>query len=104
MLILAGAAILPLPALAADYDPPVIVDQPVEAVAGLPRLVLDPGQVAAITAGRRLPAGPTALPGHSPGPMALIAGDGQLVALAEADPADGWIQPRKVFINQGLPE
>src|SRR4051812_40720386 len=31
-LILAVAAALPLPALAADYDPPIVVDQPVEEV------------------------------------------------------------------------
>ena len=31
-LILATAAALPLPALAADYDPPIVIDQPVEEV------------------------------------------------------------------------
>ena len=31
-LILAAAAALPLPAFAADYDPPIVVDQPVEEV------------------------------------------------------------------------
>ena len=31
-LILAAAAMLPLPVLAADYDPPIVVDQPVEEV------------------------------------------------------------------------
>jgi tRNA pseudouridine55 synthase len=72
----------------------------VEAVAGRPRVTLDPGQVAAIAAGRRIAVGTQTLPEISSGPIALVATDGQLVALAEVDPADGRIQPRKVFISQ----
>jgi tRNA pseudouridine55 synthase len=72
----------------------------IEAVAGWPRLVVDPGQVAAIAAGRRLPVGPQTLLETSPGSIALVDTDGRLVALADVDPADGRIQPRKVFIRQ----
>lgn len=72
----------------------------IEAVAGLPRLVLDAAQTAAIAAGRRLSAGPEALPGAAPDPIALVDGDGRLVALAEHDPGTGQIHPRKVLISQ----
>jgi tRNA pseudouridine55 synthase len=72
----------------------------VEVVAGWPRMTLDPGQVAAIAAGRRLPIGPQTLPEISPGPIALVDTDGRLVALAEVAPPDRGIQPRKVFISQ----
>jgi tRNA pseudouridine55 synthase len=72
----------------------------VEAVAGLPRLVLGPDQVAAVAAGRRLPAVEPAPSDIPPGPIALVDADGRLVALAEADPVGGWLQPRKVFVHQ----
>jgi tRNA pseudouridine55 synthase len=72
----------------------------VEAVAGLPRLVLDPNQVAAIAAGRRLPAGLEIAAGLAPGPIALLDPDGRLAALGELDQAGEWIQPRKVFPDQ----
>lgn len=72
----------------------------IEAVAGLPRVVLDPGQMAAIAAGRRVAIGPEILAGTAPGPIALIDGDGQLVALAEFNAEAGWVQPRKVLIKQ----
>lgn len=79
---------------------PGLIRPPVEAAAGLPRLALDPGQVAAIAAGRRLAAGPEVLAGLPPGSIALIDGDGRLVGLAEADTATGWVQPRKVLVSQ----
>lgn len=72
-----------------------------EAVAGMPRLVLDPGQVAAVAAGRRLPAGPLVPSWFPPGPIALVDPGGRLVALAEYDPVHGWVQPRKVFTGCG---
>jgi hypothetical protein len=62
-------------------------------------MVLDPGQVADVVAGRRLSVGPDVLSGASPGPIALIDGDGDLVAIAESDPAAGRIQPRKVLVS-----
>jgi tRNA pseudouridine55 synthase len=71
-----------------------------EAVADHPRLTLDPAQVAAIAAGRRLSAEADVLGRIAAGPIALVDADGRLVALAETDPAGGWIQPRKVFISQ----
>jgi tRNA pseudouridine55 synthase len=76
----------------------------VEAVAGWPRLVLEPGQVSAIAAGRQLPFGPAILPGISAGPIALVDAGGRLVALADVDATGGRIQPRKVLIGQQLAE
>ena len=72
----------------------------VEAVAGLPRRVLDPDQLAAVAAGRRIAADETAPSDIQPGPIALVDPDGRLIALAEADPVGGWVQPRKVFVHQ----
>src|SRR5262249_19248402 len=72
----------------------------VEAVAGLPRMVLDRNQVMGIMAGRRLPAGPDVLRSHSQGSIALIDSDGDLVALAEPDLVGGWLHPRKVLMTQ----
>jgi tRNA pseudouridine55 synthase len=72
----------------------------VEAVADLPRLILDPGQVAAVAAGRRLSAAELGSPGIPSGSIALLAPGGRLVALAEFDPAGRWVQPRKVFVDQ----
>lgn len=71
-----------------------------EAVAGLPRMVLAPAQVAAVAAGRRIPIEPTMDLGAAPGPIALLDGDGRLVALGESDPDGGRIQPRKVLVAQ----
>jgi tRNA pseudouridine55 synthase len=79
---------------------PGLLRPALEAVAGRPRLVLDSAQLTAIAAGRRLAATSEVLTGIAPGPIALVDTDGRLVALAEADPAGGWIQPRKVFISQ----
>jgi tRNA pseudouridine55 synthase len=73
------------------------VRSPLEVLADWPRLVLDRGQVAAITAGQRLPArdfGPAGIPA---GRVALVGPDGRLVALGESDPSRRWIQPRKVL-------
>ncbi len=70
-----------------------------DALDGLPRQVLGPQQVAAVTAGQRLATrdfGDAVIP---PGEVALINADGQLVALAESNPSEGWIQPRKVFVQ-----
>jgi tRNA pseudouridine55 synthase len=79
---------------------PGLLRPAIEAVAERPRLVLDPGQLTAVAAGRRLPADTAVLAGIPPGSIALVDADGRLVALAEADPAGGWIQPRKVFVSQ----
>lgn len=79
---------------------PGLLRPAVEAVAGLPRLVLDAGQVADIAAGRRLSAGREDLAGIAPGSIALVDAEGRLVAVAEVDPAGGGVQPRKVFVSQ----
>jgi tRNA pseudouridine55 synthase len=73
------------------------VRSPLEALADWPRLVLDRAQVAAITAGQRLPArefGPAGIPA---GRVALVGPHGRVVALGESDPSQRWIQPRKVL-------
>ncbi len=70
-----------------------------EAVAGLPRRILDADERADVAAGRGLPAGPEG-PAAAGGPIALIDADGRLVALAEVDAAGGRIQPRKVLVSQ----
>jgi tRNA pseudouridine55 synthase len=69
-----------------------------DAVAGLPRLTLDGGQVEAVAQGRRLSTRDVwAVPG-SGGSVAIVDAAGTLVALGEIDPEHGWLQPRKVLI------
>jgi hypothetical protein len=51
-----------------------------------------------VALGRRLD---TPGPGHPPVPAGLVAlvdSLGQLIALAESNPSEGWVQPRKVFV------
>jgi tRNA pseudouridine55 synthase len=72
---------------------------PLEALAGLPRRTLDPQQVAAVTQGRRLATRDLGDPAMPLGDVALIDPDGHLVALAESNPLQGWVQPRKVFVG-----
>ncbi len=69
----------------------------IEAVPDLPRVVLSPSQVEAVAFGRRLSATDLAGPPETAGDVALVSEDGELVALAESNPHEGWIQPRKVF-------
>jgi tRNA pseudouridine55 synthase len=69
-----------------------------DALADLPRRALDPEQVAAVTAGKRLATRDFGDPVIPPGEVALIDPDGRLIALAESNPSEGWIQPRKVLI------
>ena len=77
-----------------------LLRSPVEAVAELPRLVLEPSQVAAAAAGRCIPIGPNEVEAQGPSPIALVDVDGGLIALAEIQPEAGRIQPRKVFVGQ----
>ena len=63
-----------------------------------PRLTLNPSQVKGVAQGRRLAArdlGELPVPG---GLVALIDSEGTLIALAELDPKQGRLQPRKVLI------
>ena len=65
----------------------------------LPRLALDAGQVEAIAQGKRLST--RDLRGElnsSAGQVALLDSEGTLIALAEIDLAQGWLQPRKVLV------
>jgi tRNA pseudouridine55 synthase len=68
-----------------------------DALAGLPRRVLNPDQIAAVATGRRLSCQEFPDPGIPPGEVALLGPDDRLIALAESNPAEGWLQPRKVF-------
>jgi tRNA pseudouridine55 synthase len=70
----------------------------IDAVADLTRIVLNQTQVDAVTRGGRLSEcdGTHGLKEFTR--VALVTRDGRLVALAEFDPALGWIQPRKVFL------
>ncbi len=70
---------------------------PLDALTDLPRVVLDSAQVAAVTSGRRLSAADFPDIGIPTGEVVLVDSDGRLVALAESNPAEGWLQPRKVF-------
>ncbi len=74
---------------------PGLLRPPIEAVAGLPRRVLDAGEMAAVASGRRLPVCGAAEAG---GPVALIDPRGRLAALGEVEGSGGWIQPRKVLL------
>jgi tRNA pseudouridine55 synthase len=78
---------------------PHLLRRPLEAVADLPRRVLDPDQAAAVAAGRKLlaPDLDRGDAGLATGPLALIDPQGRLIALAEFHPSEGSIQPRKVL-------
>ena len=76
----------------------MLLDQSL-AVRHLPRIVIDPTETAAIALGKRIASR------HAPSSddpsaksIALVDQAGALVALAELDPAGGWLQPRKVLI------
>jgi hypothetical protein len=66
----------------------------------MPRLVLDPGQVTAVVAGRRLSTVDLEIPDIPTGAVALLDPEGRLVALGDVDPVGGWVQPRKVLGGQ----
>jgi tRNA pseudouridine55 synthase len=70
----------------------------IDAVAGVPRLMLDAGQVEAVTQGRRLCTQDLGVVPSAAGQVALLDCEGILIALGEFDPAQGWIQPRKVLL------
>jgi tRNA pseudouridine55 synthase len=70
-----------------------------DAVPALPRLGLDVGQVEAIAQGKRLST--RDLRGElssSAGQVALLDSEGTLIALAEIELEQGWLQPRKVLL------
>jgi tRNA pseudouridine55 synthase len=70
-----------------------------DALPHLPRLSLQPEQLADVAHGRRLLLPQPAGASLSTGPIALLAPDGQLVALAELNAQEGWAQPRKVLVG-----
>ncbi len=69
-----------------------------DALTGLPRQILDAEQVLAVAAGRRLAIRDFCVTVIPPGELVLIDPEGRLVALAESNPSEGWIHPRKVLI------
>ncbi len=69
-----------------------------DAVPDLPRLVLDSRQLESVIHGRRLATAELGGPSVPAGPVALLDSAGNLVALGQLDPQDGWLQPRKVLI------
>ena len=69
---------------------PRYVHPSLDALAALPRRVLDLEQVAAVIAGRKLATRDFADPPIPPGELALIDPDGRLAALAESNPSEGW--------------
>jgi tRNA pseudouridine55 synthase len=69
-----------------------------DAVPDLPRVVLDDRQLESVVHGRRLPAAELGGPPVPAGRVALVDHAGNLVALGDLDPEDGWLQPRKVLI------
>jgi Pseudouridine synthase II TruB, C-terminal len=60
--------------------------------------VLESPQLESVVHGQRLPAAELGSPPIPAGPVALLDSAGNLVALGELDPRDGWLQPRKVLI------
>jgi tRNA pseudouridine55 synthase len=71
----------------------------IDAVPDLTQVVLDDDQVKAVIQGKRLPAGD--LRGEwsgATGQIALLDPEGRLIALAELNLAQGWVQPRKVLV------
>jgi tRNA pseudouridine55 synthase len=73
----------------------------IEALPDLPRVVLSQSQVEAVGCGRRLWATDLGSQLETAGDVALTSEDGQFVALAQFNPSEGWVQPRKVFLVPG---
>ncbi len=57
--------------------------------------------VEAVAHGRRLSVTDLDSQLETSGDLALLSQDGQLVALAEYNSGEGWLQPRKVFVVPG---
>ena len=80
---------------------PGLLLPPAEAVAALPRLSISREQAALVALGRPLDAARLVLDGLPAGPglveVALIAPDGSVSAIAEADPQAGVVRPRRVL-------
>ena len=82
---------------------PGLLLPPAEAVAALPRLSLTPEQVPLVARGQALDAARLVLDGLPAGPgpieVALIAPDGSVAAIAEADVGAGVVRPRRVLVG-----
>jgi tRNA pseudouridine55 synthase len=65
------------------------------AVLDLPRIVVTAREIEAVRQGRRLDRPDVPADG---GEIVLVDAEGSLIALAEAAPGGGWVQPRKVFV------
>jgi tRNA pseudouridine55 synthase len=88
-------------ALAAAGAIPRYLRPPADAVPCLPHVVLNQSQIEAVACGRRLNSAELGSQLEAAGEVALITEEGQLVALAQSDPREGWVQPRKVFLVLG---
>jgi tRNA pseudouridine55 synthase len=73
-----------------------------EAVAHLIRVVLDDAGTEAVTHGRAIALPQGGIPVDPPGLVALVDSDSRLVALAEFDAGQKFLQPRKVLIDTNL--
>ncbi len=71
----------------------------VEAVADMPRLVLTAEQVAAVARGQALPIRAFPEADGLSGELALAGPGGDLVAIAESQPAHGAVFPRRVLVK-----
>ena len=71
---------------------------PLDGLADLPRITLDGPQVEAVIQGRKLWARDLADQPLPDGQVAMLDPLGGLVALAEHNSTEGWLQPRKVLI------
>ena len=80
---------------------PGLLLPPADAVAALPRLSISREQAALVARGQPLDAAGLVVDDLPPGPgpieVALIAPDGSVAAIAEADPRAGLIRPRRVL-------
>jgi tRNA pseudouridine55 synthase len=70
----------------------------IDAVAAVPKLIIDASQVEAVAQGRRLSTQDLGAVPFADGQVALVDREGILIAMAEFDIAQGWIQPRKVLV------
>jgi len=90
-----------LEALSAANDIRRYLRPAIEAVPDLPQVVLSRSQVEAVAFGRRLSTADLGGQLETAGDVALLSEDGELVALAQSNPLEGWVQPRKVFWAHG---
>ena len=93
--------------LAAAIEPALISSESIstylrpalDAVAGVPSIVLNAAQVGDVAQGRPLRTHDLGTVPSAAGQVALLDPGGNLIALAEFDPAEGQVRPRKVLLS-----